>query len=60
MGTTSSPPRNPGREEVAWAVRPYVTWPGGNVCTRGRPDRTAILAAVPNRLEYFDRQGFVN
>ena len=24
----------------------------------GDADRTAILAAIPNRLEYFDRQGF--
>ena len=50
---------NPDREDVAESILPYFA-------VRSRPerltdaDRSAILAAIPNRLEYFDRQGFVN
>ena len=50
---------NPDSEDVAESILPYFA-------VRNRPerltdnDRSAILAAIPNRLEYFDRQGFVN
>ena len=50
---------NPDREDVAESILPY--W-----AVRYRPerltdaDRSAILTAIPNRLLYFDEQGFVN
>ena len=50
---------NPGREDVAESILPY--WAVRRRSARlGESDRTAILAAIPNRLDYFDRQGFVN
>ncbi len=48
----------PVREDIAESNLPYFA-------VRRRPerlspaDRSAILAAIPNRLEYFDRQGFI-
>ncbi len=50
---------HPDREDVAESILPWFA-------VRQRPerltdaDRSAILTAIPNRLEYFDRQGFVN
>ena len=47
---------NPGREDVAESILPYYA-----LRMSGRlrdTDQTAILVAIPNRLEYFDRQGF--
>ena len=47
------------REDVAESILPYFA-------VRHRPgrltdaDRSAILTAIPNRLLYFDEQGFVN
>ena len=50
---------NPDREDVAESILPY--WAVRQRSGRLREtDRTAILAAIPNRLEYFDRQGLVN
>ena len=48
----------PAREDVAESILPYFA-------VRERPerlspaDRSAVLNAIPNRLAYFDRQGFV-
>ena len=48
----------PAREDIAESILPYFA-------VRQRPerlsaaDRSAILTAIPNRLAYFDRQGFV-
>ena len=48
----------PAREDIAESILPYFAvrrWP-----ERLSPaDRSAILAAIPNRLEYFDRQGVI-
>ena len=47
----------PDREDIAESILPYFA-------LRYRPDRladsdrAAILAAIPNRLNYFDEQGF--
>ena len=50
---------NPSREDVAESILPYfaVRRRSGRL---GDADRTAISVTIPNRLEYFDRQGFVN
>ncbi len=50
---------NPGREDVAESILPYFAVRRRSA-RLGDADRTAILAAIPNRLEYFDRQGFAN
>ena len=48
----------PAREDIAESILPYFA-------VRKRPeplspaDRSAILTAIPNRLEYFDRQRFI-
>ncbi len=50
---------HPDSEDVAESILPYFA-------VRHRPerltdaDRSAILTAIPNRLLYFDEQGFVN
>ena len=48
---------NPDREDVAESILPYfaVRLRSGRLAPR---DRQAILETIPNRLEYFDRQGF--
>ena len=50
---------NPGREDVAESILPYFAVRHRSA-RLGDADRTAIHAAIQNRLEYFDRQGFVN
>ena len=50
---------NPGREDMAESILPYFAVRRRSA-RLGDADQTAILAAIPNRLEYFDRQGFVN
>ena len=50
---------HPDREDVAESILPHFA-------VRHRPerlnnaDRSAILTAIPNRLRYFDEQGFMN
>ena len=50
---------NPDREDVAESILPHFAVRRRSV-RLGAADRTAILAAIPNRLECFDRQGFVS
>ena len=47
----------PDREDIAESILPYFAvryWPE----RLSEADRAAILAAIPNRLAYFDEQGF--
>jgi len=50
---------HPDSEDVAESILPWFAVRRRSA-RLGDADRTAILAAIPNRLAYFDRQGFVN